>query len=277
MYPENNGILQEVSEKLYGVREYRGYIAACCPFHEDENPSLLVNPTFWRCLACGARGKTESLLDILSRIPKPVEGRKRKAVNRLTYLINEFGINGLLRYVSTPSYYMLKRGIDEKHQREVGVGTVEGMVIFPVKNNFGEVSGIVGRYVDEGVKPKYIVPAGQKPMLFSPDWRAVLSASKVFVVWGMVDALTLFVLGFPVVTPTSGVGASPTLFDWLRKTLILVPDRGEEAQVTKVCSYLGWRGKMVRPPYPEGAKDVNDFYRISPESLYSFVREAYHE
>ncbi len=277
MYPGSDDIIQEVSEKLYGVREYRGYIAACCPFHEDENPSLLVNPTFWRCLACGARGKTESLLDILSHTPKPVEGRKRKVVNRLTYLINEFGIDGVLRLVSTPSHYMLKRGIDEKHQKEVGIGVVEGIVIFPVKNNFGEVIGVVGRYVDDGVKPKYIVPVGQKPMLFSPDWRAVLSASKVFVVWGMVDALTLFVLGFPVVTPTSGVGSNPSLFDWLRKTLILIPDMGEEAQVTKICSHLGWRGKMVRPPYPEGAKDVNDFYRISPESLYSFVREAYHE
>lgn len=35
---------------------YDGYVKELCPFHGDQNPSILIWPNFYRCMACGAEG-----------------------------------------------------------------------------------------------------------------------------------------------------------------------------------------------------------------------------
>jgi DNA primase len=42
-----------------------------CPFHEDKNPSLLIEPgrRYWKCFGCGAKGDAVSLVMLLRRVP----------------------------------------------------------------------------------------------------------------------------------------------------------------------------------------------------------------
>jgi hypothetical protein len=50
--------------------------------------------------------------------------------------------------------------------------------------------------------------------------------------------------------------------EWMksyRKPIIIVPDKGEQAQAKKLAASFGWRGKLGRLSYPGEFKDPNDY------------------
>lgn len=48
----------------------RGQYAACCPFHNDSNPSLFVTPSLglWQCFGCGKGGDVVSFVQFHFRL-----------------------------------------------------------------------------------------------------------------------------------------------------------------------------------------------------------------
>ena len=50
----------------------KGYFGLC-PFHEDNNPSLSVNPgkNLWRCFGCGAAGDAIRFVELFDKITFP--------------------------------------------------------------------------------------------------------------------------------------------------------------------------------------------------------------
>ena len=41
--------------QMYGIEVNRSGMA-CCPFHDDKNPSMKLNEEYFYCFGCGATG-----------------------------------------------------------------------------------------------------------------------------------------------------------------------------------------------------------------------------
>lgn len=50
--------------QLYGIEVKRGGMA-CCPFHDDKNPSMKLNEDYFYCFGCGASG---DVIDLAARL-----------------------------------------------------------------------------------------------------------------------------------------------------------------------------------------------------------------
>ena len=55
--------VREAAER-YGIEVKRGGMA-CCPFHDDKNPSMKLNEEYFYCFGCGATG---DVIDLTSRL-----------------------------------------------------------------------------------------------------------------------------------------------------------------------------------------------------------------
>ena len=96
--------------------------------------------------------------------------------------------------------------------------------------------------------------------MYVPDWQLLESSRFIIVVFGMLDALTVNKLRYPVVTSTAG--ADTFQASWLnqyRKPIYIVPDKGEERTAMELAGKLGWRGNVFNMDFPKGCKDCNDF------------------
>ena len=90
------------------------------------------------------------------------------------------------------------------------------------------------------------------------------------VAFGIIDAVSLYSIGFAAVSGLSGKSIDPSLFDPYRKIIKIHPDLGEEAEAYKLAGQLGWRGMVSRFDYPIDCKDSNDILaNYGPQSLLS--------
>ena len=55
--------VREAAE-MYGIEVKRGGMA-CCPFHDDKNPSMKLNEDYFYCFGCGATG---DVIDFTARL-----------------------------------------------------------------------------------------------------------------------------------------------------------------------------------------------------------------
>ena len=55
--------VREAAER-YGIEVKRGGMA-CCPFHDDKNPSMKLNEEYFYCFGCGATG---DVIDLVARL-----------------------------------------------------------------------------------------------------------------------------------------------------------------------------------------------------------------
>ena len=74
--------VREAAE-LYGIEVSRNGMA-CCPFHDDHNPSMKVNEDYFYCFGCGATG---DVIDFTARL---YDLSPRKAAEKLA---QDFGLN----------------------------------------------------------------------------------------------------------------------------------------------------------------------------------------
>jgi hypothetical protein len=86
----------------------------------------------------------------------------------------------------------------------------------------------------------------------------VNDSDEVYLTFGTIDALSIYQLGKPAISTTSGKRVHPQWFDKIRKRIKVFPDFGEEQEAKKLVSGLGWRGEVVKYQYPFGMKDPND-------------------
>ena len=69
--------LREAAE-LYGIEIGRNGMA-CCPFHDDKNPSLKLNEDYFYCFGCGATG---DVIDFTARL---YDLTRREAAEKLAH------------------------------------------------------------------------------------------------------------------------------------------------------------------------------------------------
>lgn len=262
MYQRGQADLDEFMDVLDGAHNYGHYIVARCPFHNDTRPSFFVYEDKYRCSSCGAFGNTS---DLLAKIkPDHVIVTTQAAFqNPWTKWLKDHDLAFILNiaYKHRPSTYLISRGIYRIIQEKLGIGKLDNWITFPIWDSNHQIVGAVAR-AGEGNKSeaKYVIPKGQSPdLLYVPSWKRVASADKVYVTFGIIDAITLYMLGYASISTTAGKHISPQAFDSIRKTLVFLGDSGESIEAFKAfAGLLGWRGKAKIMKFPDGAKDIND-------------------
>jgi len=170
-------------------------------------------------------------------------------------------------------WYPKKRGIADM-VIPCQIGWHKEWYTFPITNELGEIRGAIGRAGSQvRSENKYTVPDGQPPLLYVPDpllWR---TSPKLFVTFGIIDAITLAMLGFAAATPTGGqYSINPDWFIGLMKPIYIVPDQGEKTAAVRLATALGWRGKIIELEYPDDCKDPNEFYTNHGNILLELIK-----
>lgn len=272
-------ILDEIVDYLDYATRYERYIVSRCPFHDDANPSFFVYADWYRCESCGKQGKSTSLLNKLSnKIQKPTRQTGYFQNPWTGWLKNESLSEVLKSSWETnnlrPSRYMRDRGISAENQRKYGIGQRDNWITFPIRQADGRIVGAVARTLSSGKFNKYVLPKNQDPNLFyAPSWKQITQSRELFLTFGIVDALSLSLMGVGAISTTTGKRIAPSSLDQFRKIIYIIPDQGEEEAGNMLASKLGWRGKVMRVYWPEDSKDVNDLLVNHPERLKEAVNE----
>lgn len=257
----------ELLNHLEGVREYSTYAVALCPYHHDRQASMLVfKDGRFRCLSCGAKGGFKELERKLIGWMPPAEfeagGRTEAFLPTDLYELEKLVHNAnylLMTFPDPLALYLKRRGIESRVVPNK-LGYWQGWYTIPVYDRY--FRGVIlraGNQKQEQTGTRFTQPKGQKAMLYVPDPEEVERNDYLVVVYGMIDALSMAVLGIPAVTGTTGKNSViPEMLEPYRKRILLLPDKGEEDTALKLCNALGWRGELVKFEYPEGTKDPND-------------------
>jgi len=274
-----SSLYDQIVDNLPGIKLYRNYVTGRCPFHSDHRSSLKVTSKGFRCWACGKFGTHKTLLRELQRqganvfVPDdPVSYRQQIFPPYWEFMaLLELLADAHDHLVATERllWYPNKRGI-KSMIIPCQIGWHNEWYTFPITDATGTIRGAVGRAGSQVRTPnKYTVPDQQPPLLYIPDpllWR---SASKVFVTFGIIDAITLSILGFAAATPSSG--QYNIYADWFAdvlKPIYIVPDKGEKPAAVRLACQLGWRGRIIELEYPDECKDPNDWFCSDSKGLH---------
>ena len=271
-------ILDEVHEK-FGGHLYGRYVAIRCPFHDDSSPSLLVYENGYRCEACGARGSSKKLLNLNNTmLPAPALEEPVFFQNPFTKWSYKYDLKTTLklaweRNIENPSYYLEKRGIPPKWQLRFGIGMLDDWLTLPIYDRDGKIVGATARAGEDNNSPaKYTNPKGQDPnLLYIPRWDILVT--KLYLTFGILDAVTLAMLNIPAASTTTGKRLNPSSLDWFRGEIFVVPDNGEELDGYKLVSKLGLRAKLHVPDYTED-KDINGLWQKRKIPVKDWIRNV---
>jgi hypothetical protein len=253
---------------LQNVHTFDRYASAKCPFHQDGSPSLLVfKDGYFKCLGCNRHGNWKMLWNkvhgqavtihpetrTIFQAPRQLE--EYQTLEHLCYQAHM----DLLKFTSW-QWMLEMRGLGDSVEI-AELGYHRGWLTIPVKDRDGNFQTAVFRsapHVQEVTGTRYW--CNGKPTIYVPDWRLVDNARFVIIVYGILDALTLNKLRYPVITPTHGKGSvCPEWLDEFRKPIYIIPDKGEEETACKLAAKLGWRGNVHILDYPKDCKDPNDY------------------
>jgi hypothetical protein len=235
---------------------------------------MMVYADTYRCLSCGAFGKTSKLLEKLSRMPaKP--HTKSYSFNPFSAWLKKYDKLGAALKTAyennrqRPSIYLRDRGIPTATQIELCIGQMENWYTFPIRNADGKIEGAVARRGENNLsKSKYVIPAGQSPnLLYVPSYKRILEGKVIFLVFGIIDAISLYLCGVASMSTTTGKKIDPDALKKINKHIYIIPDLGETAEGHRLAAQLGWRGVSLSVNYPMGCKDVNDVYMLDQKML----------
>lgn len=252
--------------KLQDAHEYSRYISGVCPFHNDTDPSILVFKDGWfTCLGCHRHGNWQMLWNKLSGqnvIIRP-DAKTSWQGPRVQGDLESLCYQAHLDLVQFTSYqwYLTDRGLADRIEINE-LGYHEGWYTVPVTSENGDFITAVFRsapHVQHTTGMRYI--CRHVPVPYVPDWQLLRAHDYLFVVYGVLDALTLSDLRFPVMTSTAGKDTfNPEWLDNYRKKVYIIPDLHEEDTAYGLASHLDFRGKVLNLDFPLGIKDANGFY-----------------
>jgi len=254
--------LDEIINHLDYAKRYENYIVSRCPFHDDRRPSFFVYEDWYRCESCGENGSTNSLLDKLDGTftftqPQPFR-------NPFTRWLKQRTLAETLKlaWQNGPSVYLRERGVDDRSQYKLGLGILENYVTFPIRDNKQKIIGAIARTGEGGSSTqKYIIPKAQDAnLLFIPSWQRLDKRRTIYLTFGILDAISLYLMGAASISTTCGMRMDVSYLDKIRKRIMFIPDFGEEKEAQKFAGKMGWRGAVMRCNYPDGIKDVNDIF-----------------
>lgn len=263
----NESYYELLKEKLSKVRYHGHYFSALCPLHDDKQPSLLVYHDGFKCMACQRSGSLTQLFQAVSK-----KGRKSSKFlstfpsikinpkllsipsEELTWLAHDT----LIAFPDQGRYLQQRKiagQIESAH-----LGWWNGYYTFPA---FSETDTFLSLPMRASSSIEKIIGLRWLPCTYSlyvPSWPLFLKSKHIYIVYGIIDALTLTELGIPACTSTLGKHFDSLWLESYRaKKFSVIPDLGEEPEARHLLHNLGWRGnKLIQLDYPAGCKDVND-------------------
>jgi hypothetical protein len=260
---------------------YGHYFLTICPFHEDQDPSLMVFKDGWfRCLGCDRSGSWKTLWNKLHGQPVQLMPERRIAWNTPRVDAEDLETlcydahDDLLQFPSL-GWYLEIRGIQDRIEVNE-LGYWDGWYTIPVKDRHGNFITAILRsapHIQEATGLRYW--CHHTPVPFCPDWNLVERNDYLYVVYGAIDALVLADLRLPVMTSSAGKDSfRPEWLDDQRKEIIIIPDKplNEVESAKTLAGKLGWRGRVRVLDYPEGLKDCADYYKAGrKEELQSLL------
>ncbi len=239
----NNSLSDLLQDLLDGYREYpKGYAVARCPFHDDHNPSLFIDPKTGRfyCKTCREVGG-------LAKLVAQVRGCGIEEAK---------GALQTLRKLSEKT-----KEVEAEYLYFQEDGTLAYKV---VRYRLPDGKKSFAFYHYDYDKERWVAGKGDSPNVLY-NLSKVLEADTVLVVEGekCVEALKKY---FTATTNPSGAGAWRSEFSkWLEgKTVYLLPDNDEPgiAHMKDVASSLEGKAKAIYwvdlSPYVEEKGDIAD-------------------
>lgn len=260
-------LYENLMERLSG-REYSNYFACLCPFHSDHSPSLFVYEDGYRCASCGAKGSLKRLEQKVGSHFHPSRDTVSNILPNWKRWEFEYGdIQGIAEHAHKtltrfPQFqgYFKRRKIDGYIEKGF-LGYNQGWITVPCYDATGKMVDLVVRGIKKGETRYVVKPNKNAPRpLYVPDWKLVNQSESVIVVYGIFDAISLAVLGYPVITGMSGKAINPELLMPLRKRFTIIPDLGEEKDAHILANQLGWRAKVHEIDHPGQTKDINGIH-----------------
>lgn len=241
------------------------YIKLLCPFHDDrKTPSLLCYPDFFICKGCDEQGSLHKLANQLRQGQgrPPLERHERNflpAYEQLDDLLLLWRRSQTIaQRTQACANYLRKRGLKPDRARYLGLGWWSGWLTMPVLEPTGSFRGLVLRAGGQQ-KQRFLMPVRQPAMLYVPDWTLYFSEPCLFLVFGMLDAISVASLGFAAVTTTAGKDSfDPSWLRDYRKPIFVWPDRGEEETGRALAQHFDWRGREMGWHWYNDTKDPND-------------------
>ena len=268
--------LSDLEDKLDKVYTGSDYILARCVFHHPDNhPSMVVyeSTQSFYCFACRKSGSIQFLSQHIEGIPIEhkqggvgrTERQRSGSRHRPTFKANlvEYcsKANALLVSSRSSHAYLEQRGMGEAIIR-YRLGWERGWFIVPILDSNGLVLGAVARAspeVEQQSGMRFDIPFGQRSMLYIPDWELWNNSDRVYITFGIFDAISVALAGLPAASPTNGkLSFQRQWLDNVIKPVSFIPDRGEENQAYEYAAKMDWRGGVIRLGYEENEKDPND-------------------
>lgn len=252
------------------VQWHGRYFTTTCPFHDDSRrPSLAVYPDGAVCLAASC-GRHISLSQLYRKV-SPLTATQPQSVRPSRSLIAWESIPDreqlareaheyLLRY-PRQGHYLASRKLAACIRRNE-LGYWNGWITIPIYDFGHRFQGIVFRAtpsMQAATSVRYLTPPDQPKLLYEPDHALCNLAERIYVVFGIFDALALSLLGLPVVTCTNIHSFRPDDLQFKRCRLVVIPDKNEEAKGRDLVSGLDWRGLLKLLPYGDNLKDCADY------------------
>jgi DNA primase len=270
-------LYNSLMERL-GGSPYSGYFSCLCPFHEDNKPSFFVyeessNKNWeFRCASCGKHGSLKYLdqftgshfvLKNSSSVVSKVLPMWKNCEMRYGSLEGIADAAHRSLKANSPFQTYFKRRKIYDFVDEGTLGYIDSWITFPVYSSEHRLVDIVVRSVQREADVRYVI----SPMdirnrsLYVPSWKCVASHEIIYVVYGIIDAISLHLAGLPVVTGITGKSLSAELLKPFRKRFIIIPDDGEEKEAHRLANSLGWRARVKEISFPDGTKDADDIRR----------------
>jgi DNA primase len=168
--------------------------------------------------------------------------------------------------------YLEARGISKDLAERFGVGffpgkgSMSGRIVFPLKNEKGQLVGYAGRAIDSS-EPKYRLPAGFHKGLILYNRHAV-KGEAVTIVEGFVACMKVSAAGFPCVALMGATlsEAQEKLLNFKYLTLLMDPDDAGSKAAAEIAPRLA-RGHYVRIVAPRQMPD-----ELSAEEIKATLR-----
>ena len=268
--------LERAVRKSFDVRSASGDELLCvCRWHEDTNPSLYINVVkgLYVCFSCGESGGPKDLARVLKMNHRHMITRDPASIREQTNALMARQQRGtgmpestLRAYQSTPTSFWHSRGFSDETIKLAGLGfDIEANAgTIPFRDHNGTLLGVIRRYLDPEVKPKYRYPTGAP--ISKTLWGSWLmrNVDEVAVCEGPLDAVALWDANIPAVS-LLGCRLSTTQERLLsqigvsRFVLFLDNDRAGREATDTLAKQLSRRFLIRAVDYPDSrAKDPGE-------------------
>lgn len=256
----------------------------CCPFHQDDTPSLVVdiNSGRWNCFGCESSGQSIvgfhqrlTSLDSLTAAAKDLFG---KFIHPLIpeQDVSRYASN-LLKVNSAYEYLRCERLIshDALVKYRIGFGAPVGgaqRFTIPIVNSFGLCTNLRLYTPTPAVNAPKILSYGKgygKPTELFPFsvLRETAKSDTIVLCEGEWDALALISIGIPAMTATNGANSWPTQYNeyFRNRHIVLCYDNDEAGvkavkKIIKILEPIAGSVRVLNVPDAAG-KDVTDWIK----------------